>query len=101
MLPPRVVTFVAAVMRKTEDGELHWVFDDETNVISVDTLEFNLRVRHSFNSTSDCGEFTVFYSGGKDRTQYRFFTDESAESDYLLMRQLFNCAQGATVSFPF
>lgn len=101
MLPPKLRDFIGKVLKKTIDGELKWSFDEFATTVSTWHPQFSMEVRYMFNENSEMGEYAVLYKETGNSTEFRFVTDQSYETDYDLLRNLFNAAQASEIQFPF
>jgi len=101
MLPPKLRDFIGKVLKKTIDGELKWSFDEFNMLISTHHPQFSMDVRYMFNENTEMGEYAIFYKEIGNQTEFRFVTDQSFDTDYELLRSLFNAAQASEIQFPF
>ncbi|WP_445946933.1 hypothetical protein [Shewanella sp.] len=100
MFPPKIKDFVVSLIRKTENGEFSWIYDDDNSSVDLQTKQFTASLRYSFNQIEEYGEFVLFYCDSQDQKEYRFYTNQTW-NDYDTARRLFDSAQSSGLSLPF
>ncbi|NVN42595.1 hypothetical protein HW537_01620 [Asaia siamensis] len=100
MFPGKINHFVSELLRKTEQGLLNWLYDDENSSVQVQTREFTFSLGYNFNKIEEVGEFVIIYFSAADGKEYRFYTNQTW-SDYDLARRLFQAAQASVLQLPF
>lgn len=100
MFPDKINHFVSELLRKTEQGSLKWLYDDENSSVQVQTQEFTFSLRYNFNQIEEVGEFVIIYFSAADGKEYRFYTNQTW-NDYDLARRLFDAAQASGLQLPF
>lgn len=100
MFPPKIKYFVIELAKKTESGEFFWIYDDDNSSVQLQTNQFTVLLRYSFNGIEEYGEFVLFYYDAINQKEYRFYTNQSWD-DYDIARRLFDAAQSSGLSLPF
>lgn len=100
MLPEKIRNFVLELTKRTENGQLSWVYDDETESVFLQEPQFNVTLRYSFNELEECGEFVLLYFDHTRGKDYRFYTNQRF-TDYDSVRRLFDSAQSSGLNLPF
>jgi hypothetical protein len=100
MFPQKIEEFVVALGRKTSQGEISWLYDDNNAIVQTTTPGINVTLRYSFNEIKEVGEFVLFYRDEADNKEYRFYTSQEW-SDYNNARLLFDIAQSSGIRLPF
>lgn len=100
MFPENIKNFAITLTKKTEDGEFSWLYDDDNANVQLQTKDFTVSLRYSFNSEEEHGEFVLFYFDEKDNKEYRFYTNQSW-NDYDIARRLYDVAQSSGLTLPF
>lgn len=100
MFPPKIKDFVVELISRTENGGFSWIYDDNNASVWLQTNDFSVSLRYSFNENEECGEFVLFYYNSADQKEYRFYTNQTW-NDYDLARRLYDSAQSSGLSLPF
>ncbi|MEN3802112.1 hypothetical protein ABDZ32_16175 [Aeromonas veronii] len=100
MLPPKIQNFLRELTTKTINNEYSWGYDDNNSVVFLQTVEFSISLRYSFNEIEEVGEFVIFYQNSFDNKEYRFYTSQFWD-DYDIVRRLFDIAQSSGLRLPF
>ena len=100
MFPAKIRDFVYKLIEKTERGEYSWVYDDDNSNVQLQTNEFSVLLRYSFNEIQEYAEFVLFYIDLIENKEYRFYTNQEWE-DYDTVRRLYEVAQSSGLKLPF
>lgn len=100
MFPPKIKDFVIELIKRTENGEFSWIYDDDNSNVQLQTDRFTVSLGYSFNGIEEYGEFVLFYFDSNDQKEYRFYTNQTW-NDYDVARRLFDVAQSSGLSLPF
>lgn len=100
MFPEKIKEFAIALIRKTEVGEFSWIYDDDNSYVNLQTNEFSITLKYSFNDIEEYGEFVLFYFDLVANKEYRFYTNQTWK-DYEVARRLYEVAQSSGLKLPF
>ncbi len=100
MFPAKIRDFVSKLIDKTESGEYSWVYDDDNSNVQLQTEEFHVLLRYSFNEIQEYAEFVLFYIDPIENKEYRFYTNQEW-NDYDTVRRLYEVAQSSGLRLPF
>ncbi len=101
MIPLQIVSLINQLIKKTENNELTWVYDDENSTVFLDLRESGLSVtlKYRFDETYEVGRF--FINLNLNKIDYFFDAKEDDSENYLLLKNLYDLAQACKFSQEF
>ncbi|HDS1736959.1 hypothetical protein [Pseudomonas sp. BP8] len=98
MLPRNVYSMLRTLLDQTEAGQLKWDYDDERDLVSVETSNARISICYSFNPMEDVGEFKLHYYDKLAGKQHSFVTNQ-LYNDYEQVRIVYDSAQASKMQF--